>query len=68
MSLAFNLHLAMQLLDKKIKTSTTYKKISYLGNLSLFEFKLDDCNSSGENWFTNGNKDLTIITDIKCHM
>lgn len=50
--------------NKKIQTT----KISYLGNLSLFKFKLDNCYSSGENWFTNRHKDLTIITDIKWHM
>lgn len=43
-------------------------KIFYLGNLRLLKFKLDNCNSSGQNWLANRHKDLTFITDVKRHM
>lgn len=40
-------------------------KITYLGHLRLFKFKLDNSYSGGENRFTNRHKDLTVIADIK---
>ena len=40
------------------------KRKFYLGNLRILKFQFDNCHARGENRFTDGYKNLSVVTDI----